>query len=136
MLVGLLGALAISGHALAQDVEEHTTTVEHKPSGAGAGAATGAVTGAVVGGPIGAAVGAAAGAVVGASVAPPTEVKTYVTHEDVRPTHYDGDIEVGHRAPDDISWMDIPDQPRYRWAYLGDKRVVIDTRTDDVVAVY
>ncbi len=76
------------------------------------------------------------GAVVGAATSPPKEVRTYVTARDDRPIAYDGDVVVGHPIRGDVRWMDIPDEPKYRWAYLGDKRVVIDTDTNNVVAIY
>ncbi len=113
-----------------------TTTVEHKPSGAGAGAATGAVAGAVVGGPIGAVIGAAAGAVVGHSVAPPAEVRTYVTSQQVAPASFNGQLAVGKPVSGDVTWLEVPNYPKYRWAYLGSQRVVIDTDTNNVVAIY
>ena len=139
LILGAVIASAMAGSALAQTtVEETTTTVDHnKSTGAAAGAATGAVTGAVVGGPIGAAVGAVAGAVVGHTVAPPDDVRTYVTTHRVAPVAYSGDIVVGHRVEDpSVAWLDIPNEPKYEWAYLGDKRVVIDRSTRNVVAVY
>lgn len=143
----LLGAACIglaAGPALAQTTTSvtsngattTTTTVERKGGGTGAGAATGAVTGAVVGGPIGAAIGAAAGAVVGHSVAPPSEVRTYVTSQQTAPAAYSGDIVVGKPVTGTVTWLEVPNYPKYRWAYLGEKRVVIDNDTNNVVAIY
>ena len=138
LILGAVIASAMAGSALAQTTVQETTTVEHnnKSTGAAAGAATGAVTGAVVGGPIGAAVGAVAGAVVGHTVAPPDDVRTYVTTQHVAPVAYSGDIVVGHTIDGDVVWSDIPNEPKYGWAYLGDKRVVIDRSNHRVVAIY
>jgi hypothetical protein len=106
ILLGAICAAALAGPVLAQTEVEHTTVVEHRSSDN------------VVAAP------------------PPEEVRTYVIRRTERPVAYEGEIVVGHPIHGDIHWMDIPDEPKYRWAYLGDKRVVIDTDTNDVVAVY
>jgi hypothetical protein len=132
VLLGLATAPAI-----AQTVEQQTTVVTKKPSGgAAAGAVTGAATGAAVGGPVGAAVGAVAGAIVGSSADPPKEVRTYVTSQSVAPVAYSGPIVVGKPLTGTVSWLDVPNYPKYRWAYVGSRRVVIDRDTGNVVAVY
>lgn len=136
MLLGVACLSLTAVSAVAQDTQT-TTVVEKKPSGgAAAGAATGAVAGAVVAGPVGAAVGAVAGAVVGHSVAPPKEVRTYVTTQTVAPVAYDQPVVVGHTVDGDVTWLDVPSYPKYRWAYLGSHRVVVDAVTHKVVAVY
>ena len=113
-----------------------TTTVEKSKGGIATGAAGGAVAGALVAGPIGLVVGGIAGATVGHKVAPPGEVKTYVTTQTVTPASYSGDVEVGKTLDGDIAWRTIPEYPRYSWAYLNDKRVVIDNETRRVVEIY
>jgi uncharacterized protein YcfJ len=141
----ILGAAMLSLAApagLAQPVEQHTTTVVKEKNvtadtvTTSSGAITGAFAGAAVGGPVGAVVGALAGGAIGHVAAPPGEVKTYVTTQEVAPASYSGRVSIGHRAPDDVTWLDVPDYPKYRWAYLGDHRVVIDAETHNVVAVY
>lgn len=136
----MIGAAVLSlsaASALAQPVEEHTTVVTKQPSGgAAAGALTGAATGAAVGGPVGAAVGAVAGAVVGHTVAPPTEVRTYVTKQRVAPVTYGQPIVVGHPVEGDIAWLEVPSYPKYRWAYLDGHRVIVDADTHTVIAEY
>jgi uncharacterized membrane protein len=118
-------------------VEEHTTVVKKNNGGAAGGAVAGAATGAVVGGPIGAAVGAVAGAVVGHSAAPPTEVRTYVTTQNVPTVTYGQPVAVGRVVDSaDITWLDVPRYPAYRWAYLDGHRVLVDAQTHEVVAVY
>lgn len=134
----VIGAACLSlaaGPALAQAVEQ-TTVVEQKPSGAAAGAVAGAATGAVVAGPVGAVVGGVAGAVVGATVAPPAEVRTYVTAQTVAPVTYDGQIVVGSPVHGAVTWLEVPKYPKYRWAYLNGQRVLVDTDTHTVVAIY
>ena len=137
----LLGSafLALSAvPALAQPVEERTVVVEEHKGGAAAGAVGGAVAGAVVAGPVGLVVGAVVGATIGHAAAPPTEVRTYVTGQTVVSTRYGGreTIVVGKTVDGDIIWREVPAQPRYRWAYLNDQRVVIDNDTRTVVAIY
>jgi hypothetical protein len=135
----LLGAslfLVAAAPAFAQ-VQQRTTVVTKKPSGGtAAGAVAGAATGAVVAGAVGAAVGAVTGAVVGHTADPPTEVRTYVTTQNVPPMTYGQPIVVGHTLDGDITWLDVPSYPKYRWAYIDGHRVVIDADTHAVVAVY
>jgi hypothetical protein len=114
-----------------------TTTKDVKKSGGGTvpGAVGGAVAGAVVAGPIGAVVGGIAGATVGHTVAPPAEVRTYVTTQTVDPVAYRGSVEMGKPIDGDVSWREVPGQPKYHWARLNDERVVVDDR-HSVVAIY
>ena len=113
-----------------------TQTVKKGGGGTAPGAAGGAIAGAMVAGPIGAVVGGIAGATVGHSIAPPSEVKTYVTTQTVAPATYSGDIAVGKTIDGDVAWRDVPNYPKYRWAHLNGQRVVIDNDTHKVVAVY
>ena len=134
--IAVMGAVALP--ALAQDTS--TTTVvkkkNNKAAGTAGGAAAGAVTGAAVGGPVGAAVGAAVGAVAGHEVAPPDEVRTYVTTTTADPVRYGRPIVVGKTVDGEVVWLDVPRYPKYRWAFIDGHRVVIDNETKDVVAVY
>jgi len=133
----LLGLAAAPAVALAQPVEQQTTVVTKRPSGGtAAGAVTGAAAGAAVGGPVGAAVGAVAGAVVGHTADPPAEVRTYVTTQDVATVTYGQPIVVGRPLAGTVTWLDVPKYPKYRWAYLDGRRVVIDRASGKVVAVY
>ena len=112
-----------------------TRTVKKDGGGAAPGAASGAVAGAIVAGPIGAVLGGIAGASVGHAVAPPTEVRTYVTTQNVEPIRYSGAIEVGKTIDGEVVWREVPSYPKYHWAYLNDERVVVDDR-HNVVAIY
>jgi hypothetical protein len=136
-LILVCGALLVTSPALAQVVEQQTTVVKDKQAeGTAAGAVTGAATGAVVGGPVGAAVGAVVGAAVGSAASPPKEVRTYVTTQTVAPTAYGRPIVVGRPIEGQVSWLEVPNYPKYRWAYLDGRRVVIDQSSRNVVAVY
>ena len=147
----LLGAaalsLAVAAPALAQtsvrgaatensDGSATTTPTVKKDSGGTApGAASGVVAGAVVAGPSGALVGGIAGATVGHAVAPPSEVRTYVTTQQAAPVTYSGAVEVGKTIDGEVVWREVPRYPKYHWAYLNDERVVVDDN-HNVVAVY
>jgi hypothetical protein len=146
MLLGAACAL-LAGPALAQstsvtqnpDGSTTTTTketvVKKDNTGTVGGAAGGAIAGAVVAGPVGAVVGGVAGAAVGHSVAPPTEVRTYVTRQTTAPTAYQGQVEVGKPIAGSVTWQEVPDYPKYHWAHLNHERVVVDDN-HNVVAVY
>jgi len=140
LILGCCSAL-LAGPVLAQSdpdqtTVDHTTVVQEKHGGTVAGAVTGAVAGAVVAGPVGLVVGGVAGAAIGHSVAPPTEVRTYVTTQEVAPESYGRPIVVGHTIDGEVTWRDVPNYPRYHWAYLDGRRVVVDTKTNNVVEVY
>jgi hypothetical protein len=113
-----------------------TKTVEKDHGGTAPGAVGGAVAGALVAGPIGAVVGGVVGATVGHTVAPPSEVKTYVTAQTVDTVNYDGKIVVGKTVDGDVVWREVPSNTKYRWAYLNGQRVVIERDSRHVVAVY
>jgi len=80
--------------------------------------------------------GGAAGAVVGGTAAPPTEVRTYVAGQTVAPVTYSGQVVVGQPIAGEVTWLEVPSYPKYRWAYLNGQRVVVDANTHAVVAVY
>lgn len=137
LLAGVACLSLGAGAALAQAQTETTVVTDHgKAGGTAGGAAAGAIGGAVVGGPVGAVVGGAAGAVVGHTVAPPSEVRTYVTSQTPAPVTYSHEIVVGQPITGEITWLEVPRYPKYRWAYLNGERVVIDADSHDVVAIY
>ena len=49
---------------------------------------------------------------------------------------YRDEIVVGRPITGEVTWLEVPSYPKYRWAYLNGERVVIDTDTHNVVAVY
>jgi hypothetical protein len=135
-------AFAQTGATTVEHQDGSTTTItqsEHRDnSGTAGGAASGVIAGAVVAGPIGAVVGGIAGATIGHSVAPPREVRTYVTTQTppATPAAYSGPVTVGRSIDGDVPWQGVPDYPKYSWAYMSGQRVVIDNDTHKVVAVY
>jgi hypothetical protein len=67
---------------------------------------------------------------------PAREARTYVTTQQVAPATYGQPIVVGHTIDGDVAWLDLHEHPKYRWAYLGGRRVVVDTDTHTVEDVY
>lgn len=68
----------------------------------------------------------------------PDSVKTYVRGHAGDPFPYSGgEIRVGHKVDDagDV-WRPIPDYPQYEYSNLAGQLVVIDSKTDRVVALY
>jgi hypothetical protein len=80
--------------------------------------------------------GAAGGAVVGHTVAPPSEVRTYVTTQDRTSVSYAGKVVVGKGIDGDVVYYEVPSNKAYRWAYLNGQRVVVERSSGHVVAVY
>ena len=135
-LIAGVAALSLGATSVFAQSATTTTTVTQKKSGVEAGAASGAIGGAVIAGPVGAAVGAVGGAIVGAVVSPPSEVRTYVTTQNVPTVSYADPIVVGKPIAGEVTWLDVPQYPKYHWAYLNGQRVIIDADTHNVVAVY
>jgi len=128
------GAAALSTVALAQTTT--TTVVTPKPSeGAAVGVVGGAAAGAAVGGPVGAVVGGVVGGVAGALTDPPAEVRTYVQSQSVPVVTYDGRLVGGQPLPSAITVYDIPNQPRYSWAYVNGQRIVVERSNRHIVGV-
>jgi len=93
------------------------------------GAATGAVVGGVVGGPVGAVVGAGIGAGVGSTVEPPREVITYVERDAVgEPVMVREEIVIGRPAPSTVQLRPVPNHSDYRYAYVNNGRIIVDSR--------
>jgi outer membrane lipoprotein SlyB len=123
-----------------QNTDSGTTTttesVKKDHGGTTGGAVGGAIAGAMVAGPVGAVVGGVAGAAIGHTIAPPSQVRTYVTTQNDTPVIYSGTVAVGRTVDGEVVWQNVPDYPKYRWAHLNGQRVVIDNDTHKVVAVY
>jgi hypothetical protein len=81
-------------------------------------------------------VGGVGGAIVGHTVAPPEEVRTYITTQRAAPATISDQIVVGHPITGEVTWLEVPRYPKYRWAYLNGERVVVDSDTHNVIAVY
>lgn len=102
------------------------------------GAVGGAVTGAIVGGPIGAAVGGIVGAAAGTAIDPPPEqVVTYVRQQPVpaQPVIVQQQVAVGQPLPQTVVLTPVPESPSYSYAYVNERRVIVDPQTYTVVQV-
>jgi len=45
-------------------------------------------------------------------------------------------VVIGGAVGGNVTWLDVPKYPKYRWAYLDGHRVVVDTDTNAVVSIY
>jgi len=102
------------------------------------GAVGGAVTGAIVGGPIGAAVGGIVGAAAGTAIDPPPEqVITYVREQPVpaHPVMVQQEVTVGQPLPQTVLLTPVPESPSYSYAYVNERRVIVDPQTYTVIQV-
>lgn len=100
-----------------------------------AGAVGGAAAGAVVGGPVGAVVGGTVGATLGAAAEPPAGVVTYVETAPVEPVTVEGEIVVGEALPPAVELHVVPSAQEWRYAYVNDRRVIVEPRSRRVVRI-
>lgn len=124
-IVLIAAAAGLAGGAIAQE-----STVN--------GAVGGAVTGAIVGGPIGAAVGGVVGAAAGTAIDPPPErVVTYVREQPLpaQPVVVERQVVVGEPLPQTVVLTPVPEAPDYSYAYVNERRVIVDPSTHTVVQV-
>ena len=111
-------------------------------TGVATGAASGAVVGALVGGPIGAAVGGVigattggiGGAAAGGIIDPPSEVRTYVTTNQVQPVYLDGEVVVGAALPPTVQLAPIPEY-EYQYVYVNGQPVLVEPASRQIVYV-
>jgi hypothetical protein len=99
------------------------------------GAVGGAAVGAAVGGPVGAVVGAGVGGVVGNAAEPPREVVTYVEHENIPSVAVQDEIVVGRPLPATVELRPVPKHTEFRYAYVNNSRVIVDSRSGKVVKI-
>lgn len=125
MTLALAAILATTGLAAAQ-----------ASGGTVGGAVGGAATGAVVGGPVGAVVGGVAGAVIGTAIdPPPAEVRSYVVEQQPSESVVVSDpVVVGEPLPDAVVLYEVP-QTEYRYAYVNERRVIVEPGTRRVIEV-
>lgn len=99
------------------------------------GAVGGAAVGAVVGGPVGAVVGAGVGGTVGAVAEPPTEVITYVERDTAPSVTVQERIVVGQPVPATVQLRPVPQHTEFRYAYVNNSRVIVDSKSGKVVKI-
>lgn len=128
MKIRILTAAAILALAPAAAFAQATTM---------GGAAGGAVVGGAVGGPVGAVVGATVGAGVGSAVEPPKEVVTYVQHERIPSSAVtvEEKVVVGEPLPGTVELRPVPQHTQFRYAFVNNSRVIVDSRSGKVVKI-
>ena len=99
------------------------------------GAVGGAAVGAVVGGPVGAVVGAGVGGAVGNAAEPPREVVTYVEQDNSPSVAVQDEIVVGRPVPTTVELRPVPQHTEFRYAYVNNSRVIVDSRSGKVVKI-
>jgi uncharacterized protein DUF1236 len=99
------------------------------------GAVGGAAVGAVVGGPVGAVVGATVGGTMGAAAEPPAEVVTYVQRDTTPSVSVQERIVVGEAVPATVQLRPVPQHTEFRYAYVNNSRVIVDSRSNKVVKI-
>ncbi|OLP52636.1 hypothetical protein BJF92_14575 [Rhizobium rhizosphaerae] len=114
-----------------------TSTAAFAQDSAVTGAAGGAVTGAIVGGPVGAAVGGAVGLVAGAAIDPPPErVVTYVQEQPVaQSVVVEQPVAVGKPIPKTVVLTPVPEDERYAYTVVNERRVIVNPQNYTVVRV-
>ena len=98
----------------------------------------GAVTGAFIGGPVGAVVGGVLGVTAGAAInPPPREVVTYVEEQPVpqRRIVVQQRVKVGATLPEAVVIERVPNNDRYAYAFINDRRVIIEPRSRKIVKI-
>ncbi|ACP21971.1 conserved hypothetical protein (plasmid) [Sinorhizobium fredii NGR234] len=124
-----LGIAGAAFPAAAQNTSKNSTVT---------GAAGGAAAGAVIGGPVGAAVGGVAGAVAGAAIdPPPPKVIEYVEAQPLptQPIVIQEQVVVGKPLPETVVLTPVPEDSRYAYAVVNEKRIIADPKTRTVVQV-
>jgi hypothetical protein len=117
------GLIAMSGAATAQE-------------GTAAGVAGGAATGAVVGGPVGAVVGGVVGGIAGTAIdPPPPEARQYVIRQERPSVRVERQVVVGEALPDTVVVERIPEYDTYGYAYVNDRRVIVDRDSGRVIEI-
>ena len=134
----MASALLLALPAFAQTREENAAG--GAAVGGVGGAATGAAVGTVVGGPVGTVVGAIIGGTTGAatgaaigSVAPEDRVyiQRYVYERPVQPVVVRERVAVGEPLPPAVTTYEFAERPSlrgYRYAYVNNQYVLVDTR--------
>ncbi|WP_457584504.1 DUF1236 domain-containing protein [Ensifer canadensis] len=69
------------------------------------------------------------------TVVVPGEVRTYILEQKSPSVAYEGDIVIGDPVPETIKIYPVPDQPKYGYAIVNERRVIIDPNTHTIVEV-
>src|SRR5690606_34748773 len=66
--------------------------------------------------------------------APPPEVRTYITSNQVDPVYLEGEVVVGASVPETVVMREIPDY-QYRYSYVNGQPVLIEPQSRRIVYV-
>jgi hypothetical protein len=129
MNLRLIALTAVAASVMAGSAFAQSSTVN--------GAASGAVTGAIVGGPVGAAVGGVAGAIVGTAIDPPPQkVVTYVQEAPApEAVVVKEKVVVGATLPETVVITPVPENPKYAYAVVNERRVIVEPSSRQVIQV-
>ena len=64
------------------------------------------------------------------------EVQTWVMEQPGPVVTYDRDVVVGDVLPEEVEIVEVPKYTQYRYVILNNRRVIVDSGTRRVVAVY
>lgn len=65
----------------------------------------------------------------------PGEVRTYVLEQKTPSVAYEGEVVIGDTGPETIKIYPVPDEPKYGYAIVNERRVIIDPNTHTVIEV-
>ncbi|KOF18403.1 hypothetical protein AC244_13560 [Ensifer adhaerens] len=65
----------------------------------------------------------------------PGEVRTYVLEQKNPSVAYEREIVIGEPLPETVKIYPVPDQPKYGYAIVNERRVIIDPNTHTVIEV-
>ena len=77
----------------------------------------------------------AQGATVGVAVGPPDEVITYIQREDIPTVRVQEEVVVGYALPPTVELRTVPSHTQYRYAYVNNKRVLVDPSTRKIIRI-
>lgn len=66
----------------------------------------------------------------------PSQVRTYITQNEMPSVVLEGPVAVGTALPDTVQYQVIPEYDDYAYAVVNGQRVVIDPKTRSVIEVY
>jgi hypothetical protein len=114
------------------------TPAAYADGGTTTGLVGGAATGAVVGGPVGAVVGGAVGAIAGTAIDPPSERTITYVQQAPAPAEtvvVERGIAVGQPLPETVVVQQIPEDPNYTYAVVGNQRVIVEQKSRKIVQI-
>ena len=75
-------------------------------------------------------------ALAGATYGVEPEVETWVTEQPGPIVTYDGDVVVGAVLPENVEVVEVPKHKKYRYVIINKKRVLLDSGSRKIIAIY